>query len=506
MSASSILSRSEEPKDSESQRRQHSENLDDKQKFSREHRDYLIDRHGSYNLEPVPSFAGADPYNWPYWKKLTNLLLVSFHAMTATFTAACIMPAFAYIAHDLHISIQQASYLTALQIAILGAAPLLWRPLSDRYGRRPIFLLSLLCSLIGNIGCAKSPSYSTLCLCRAIVALFISPAIAIGSAVVTECFFRKSRGRYIGIWTLMVTLGIPVAPLIFGPVAYHIGWRWIFWILAVMNGVQFLLYFFLGPETLYVAHAGGGRGPDFKNKFLSFGRINPKPLRAVDFVHPLTMASRACVLVPAIAYAMNFLMGSILITVELPQLFVERFGLNPQQIGLQFVGQIIGTLIGELLSGTASDYWMRWRTDPARVRPERRLWLSYLGYLLTITGIVVFLVQLQNAHEGDWNVTPVIGAGIAAAGNQIVTTILITYAVDCYREESASVGVFITFVRQIWGFIGPFWFPSMFKSIGEANSAALCSCLVIAVSLAPTILLQWMGPKWRARQGSTDQS
>lgn len=47
--------------------------------------------------------------------------------------------------------------------------------------------------------------------------------------------------------------------------------------------------------------------------------------------------------------------------------------------------------------------------------------------------------------------TPVVGAAIAAGGNQIVTTVMTTYAVDCYRQEAASVGVFISFVRQIWG-------------------------------------------------------
>lgn len=37
-------------------------------------------------------------------------------------------------------------------------------------------LLSLVCSLIGNEGCAESPSYGTMGLCRAITAFFISPA------------------------------------------------------------------------------------------------------------------------------------------------------------------------------------------------------------------------------------------------------------------------------------------------------------------------------------------
>ena len=168
-------------------------------------------------------------------QKVINLLLVAFHAMMATFTAAAIQSAFVDIAADLHVSIQRASYLTSLVIAILGGAPLFWRPLSQRFGRRPIFLLSLIGSLVGNIGCAKSPSYGTMGLCRAITAFFISPPAALGSATVSETFFKRERARYMGIWTMMVTLGVPTAPFIFGFVAYRVGYRWIYWILACVS-------------------------------------------------------------------------------------------------------------------------------------------------------------------------------------------------------------------------------------------------------------------------------
>lgn len=119
--------------------------------------------------------------------------------MMGTFTAASIQCAFEDIAEDLHVSLTRASYLTSLQIAILGGAPLFWRPLSNRFGRRPIFLISLICSLIGNIGCANSPTYATMGVCRAITAFFISPAAGIGSAVVAETFFKKERGKFMGV-------------------------------------------------------------------------------------------------------------------------------------------------------------------------------------------------------------------------------------------------------------------------------------------------------------------
>lgn len=155
--------------------------------------------------------------------------------MMSTFTAAAIQSAFGNVAADFNISIQRASYLTSLVIAVLGGAPLFWRPFSDRYGRRPIFIISLIFSLVGNIGCAKSPTYGTMALCRAITGFFISPAAAIGSGIVAETFFQKERGRYMGVWTVMVTLGVPVAPLIFGFVALRVGYRWIYWVLAMVR-------------------------------------------------------------------------------------------------------------------------------------------------------------------------------------------------------------------------------------------------------------------------------
>lgn len=337
-------------------------------------------------------------------------------------------------------------------------------------------------------------------LCRAITAFFISPAAAIGSAVVQETFFKHERARYMGIWTLLVTLGVPTAPFIFGFVALRVGYRWIYWILACTNAVQFLLYLFLGPETRYLRNQPARPSPatTFQQRYLSSRRIDSTPLRPYDFVQPLRFAARPCVIVPAAAYAMVFLLASVMITIEIPQLFVEKFGFNTQQVGLQNVAIIIGSVIGEQMGGIASDKWMGWRARRTRAPPdpEFRLWLSYGGYLLAICGVVVFLVQIEQASD-EWNVTPVIGAAIAAVGNQLVTTVLITYAVDCYREEAAGVGVFITFVRQTWGFIGPFWFPTMIQNVGFYGSAGITTALMVGVSMIPTFFLQWKGHTWR---------
>jgi MFS family permease len=420
-----------------------------------------MQRHGTCELDPMPDPSDADPLNWPKWKKEVNIALVAVHAMMSTFNASAITPAFPVIAAEFGISVQKASYLASVQIAILGFGSLFWRPLADRFGRRPIFLISLLASCICNIGCAESFSYGTMMACRSLVAFFICPAGATGSAVVVETFFKQERAKYMGVWTLLISLGVPVAPFLFGFVATHIGYRWIYWILAITHGVQFLLYIFLGPETRYLRGSSIVlSGSAVQREYLHLRRIDPTPLTLGAFVSPLRFLWNPNVIIPALAYTMVFLLDGVLTTLEIPQLFGEKFHFNAQQLGLQFGGVLVGAIFGEQLAGALSDRWMRRRTRVTGTRPapEYRLWLGYPGLMLGIIGVVVFLIQVDAAPPLHWNITPIVGAAIGAAGTQICTTIFVTYAVDVAASQAASVGVVITVVRQTMGFIGPFWY------------------------------------------------
>lgn len=226
-----------------------------------------------------------------------------------------------------------------------------------------------------------------------------------------------------------------------------------------VNGVQFILYLFLGPETRYLDSNTDPKQPAWLREYVLLRRIDPTPFSWFEFVKPLTMVMYPSVIIPAAAYAMVFCLSNVLATVEVPKLLQEKFELNTEQLGLQFLGPIIGSLIGEQVGGALSDVWMNRRAKKIQTRaePEHRLWLSYIGFTLSIVGLIVFLVCTQQAKQGSWNVAPIVGIALGAGGNQVITTVLITYAVDCYPQEAASVGVFITFVRQIWGFLGPFW-------------------------------------------------
>lgn len=227
------------------------------------------------------------------------------------------------------------------------------------------------------------------------------------------------------------------------------------------NACQFVLYVFLGPETRYVPTSTTTTTTStIQRQYIHIRRIDPSPFTVAEFTHPISLFSNIPVLLAAVAYAMVFVFASVLNSVEVPQLLQTKFELNAQQLGLQFLGLIIGSLLGEQLGGILSDLWMSWRARRIghSPTPEFRLWLSYIGFLLAIAGMVIFLVCTEQAQSGKWTVVPVVGTGIAAFGNQVVTTVLTTYAVDTYPEDAGSVGVFINLVRSTWGFIGPFWY------------------------------------------------
>lgn len=87
-------------------------------------------------------------------------------------------------------------------------------------------------------------------------------------------------------------------------------------------------------------------------------------------------------MIPRFSYSIVFFFASILISIEIPQIFAEKFHLYAQQIGLQPIAIIIGSVIGEQIGGYyLSDQWVltRQKRSGKLPAPEYRLWLSYLG-------------------------------------------------------------------------------------------------------------------------------
>ncbi|KAH8742825.1 major facilitator superfamily domain-containing protein [Diaporthe sp. PMI_573] len=176
---------------------------------------------------PRPSDDPEDPLNWTLSLKVTVLLQVCLLAALGTINTAIINPAYSQLARDFDITIVEASYQTTVVIVLNGIGPFLWVPLANVYGRRPVYLFTILLGFVSILGSAYARTYGQLISARVVNGLFPA-AMALGPSTVVDCFFFHERGRAMGLFTVILTTGAHIAPILGGLVGQFLGWRWIF--------------------------------------------------------------------------------------------------------------------------------------------------------------------------------------------------------------------------------------------------------------------------------------
>ena len=103
--------------------------------------------------------------------------------------------AFVPLAEAMHISVTVASYQTTVPIVFAGVFPLIWSPLSNIYGRRPIFILVSAIGIVSQCAAAKAPTWGGILAARAFVGIGTSAGMGIGAAVVADLYFMHERGK-----------------------------------------------------------------------------------------------------------------------------------------------------------------------------------------------------------------------------------------------------------------------------------------------------------------------
>ncbi|MGA8658528.1 MAG: MFS transporter [Chthoniobacterales bacterium] len=203
------------------------------------------------------------------------------------------------------------------------AAPLLgW--LSDKYGRRPILLCSLLGSALGYLLMANATALSMLFLARGIMGV-AGASVGTASAYIADITAPEDRSRRIGLIGAAFGVGFVLGPAI-GGVLSHLSVEAPFWFagtLAMLNALAVLL-FLPEPES----HAARDKA-----------RLGTKEM----FEQAGSWRLGVLVLTYFVAIA-----AFAIVTMIYPQVSVRRFELNQSQISYIFV--VIG-LVGALIQG-----------------------------------------------------------------------------------------------------------------------------------------------------------
>lgn len=255
----------------------------------------------------------------------------------------------------------EVATLMGVMLALYSAMQFLFSPvlgvLSDRFGRRPVLLISLAGAAIDYLVMAFAPELWLLVVGRAIAGI-TSANMAVATAYITDISAEGERARRFGYFHAMFGIGFIIGPVL-GGILGDIWVRAPFLLAAALNAVNFALAWFVLPES---------RTGDAGTRF-SLEALNP--------FRPLGWAFNFTALLPLIAIfvIMNFV-GTMYGTVW-AMFSQDMFAWNGLMIGLS-----LGAF-GVFHAGAQALL-----TGPAAARLGER-WALILGMACELTALVV---------------------------------------------------------------------------------------------------------------------
>lgn len=355
---------------------------------------------------------------------------------------------------------------TAYIVTATIATPLLGK-LSDLYGRRLIFEVTMAIFIVGSLLCGMSQSMGQLIAARAVQGVGGGAIQALAFAILGDVLPPRERGRYIGFFTLSFVGAALLGPLAGGFIVEHFSWPWIFYVnvpFALIVGaichVALRLPFprrdakldYAGAALMSVSigalmigleeGSGGWTQPHVLALFAA---------AVVTLVAFLAVERRASEpLIPLRLFSDKVVRTSVLLglcagvyvygaSTFLPLYFQDSLFVSPTESGLRMLPQMLGVTIGTFGIGRLIARTGRYKPYPA------------YGTALATLGLVG-VAQITGSTTYTWLVLPMVLMGFGASSVFTTTSIATQNAVD-FRDLGVATAT-IMFFRSLGGSFG----------------------------------------------------
>ncbi|KAH8653804.1 major facilitator superfamily domain-containing protein [Xylariales sp. PMI_506] len=445
-----------------------------------------------------------NPRNWPVRRRAYQVGVVMFVVITTSTASSAIAPAVPQILQEFGSSNTLLGTLcVSIELLGLGFGPLFLGPMSEMYGRRIVYMSCNLVFCMMSVACALAPTLNSLVAFRFLQGLS-SGSSSNGGGTISDLVPVRRRGAVISIYAGALLFGPTLGPIFGASLADSRGWRWVFWLIVILNGTAALTYALTCRETYApvllrwkaqklrtetnnpeLRALGQPRQPIPLTKLLL--RAVSRPTRMLIFSPIVTALS----LYVATTYGIVYLLFSTFSFV-----FEDQYHFQESQRSYIYLGLAIGMLVSLAIAGFACDSMYNHLVRKNGVeKPEYRLTSLIYGAIATPIGLLIYG---WTAHFLVHPVVPIIGTAFVGFGTTFTYIPIQLYLIDAFTKYAASASAASSVLRALAGSLLPLAGLPMYDKLGLGWGNTLLALIALGLAALPAQFIRF-GERWRQK-------
>ncbi|KAJ7708250.1 MFS polyamine transporter [Mycena rosella] len=433
--------------------------------------------------------TGEDPREWGPARKWYITMTTAFLCLAVALGSSMITGDLQGPVKDLNTT-QEIINLTVTCFVIgFGIGPLVFAPLSEVVGRRPIYAISMFLYFIFTLPSALAKNAATLVVARQLAGLAASAPMCNVGGSIADIWSIKDRGIPMAVFSATIFLGPCIGPLVGGWIGQYAGWRWIYWVLFIFSGLCFGLTLFI-PETLAPVllrrKAAALRKTTGDEKYRSLAELERTPFSdtlKIALLRPIVMLFAEPVVL-FMSFYLSFVYSLLyLLFFAFPIAFAEVRGLSGGMTGVTFVSIIIGILIALALLPYQEKIYRKVTAHGSF--PEARLFPMLVGAI--ILPVALFIFAFTGGYSWVNFMGPCVAGAIFGFSMILIYVAANSYIVDSYSAYAASAIAAKTLMRSLIGSAVPLYVDQMFKNMGFQWAGLLLALVAVVIAPIPFV-------------------
>ncbi|TLS26209.1 hypothetical protein PpBr36_04303 [Pyricularia pennisetigena] len=448
---------------------------------------------------------GDDPRDWPLWYRGWVIFCIAFSTWVVVLYSTSYTASIPGLMLEFDVASQTLATLGVTSYLVgLAVGSVVLAPLSELYGRRPVYLVCLVCFTVLVIPTAVANSLEEIIVVRFFGAVFGAAMIANSPGTVVDISTEQYRALCMSLFSIAPFNGPATGPLIGGFVYQAYGWRWDNWLVLILgvvaSGLMFTVRETYAPAILRAKAQRRRKETDDDRWWSRYDEAADSKVRLFkeNMARPFVLA-----VTEPILWFFNLWISLIygilyLCFVAYPIVFSQHRGWGPGTSGLAFLGMGVGVLLSIAAEPLLRRLINSHPKDPTtgRVAPEASASAMVMGAVLAAVGQLVFA----------WTCLPVtihwavpIAAGIPfGAGNTLVFIYGSSYLASAYGIYSASALASNAVVRSLFGGTLPLAGAAMYAALSPRWAGMLLGLLEVIFIPIPVVFYKY-GDRIRAR-------